>query len=151
MFKRGPGRQKKLRRREPDESNATKRKRTNITHSCKTCLDYGHNTSTSKKNKHIFLHKNQNIIINEIPTQASQTRNVQKETSKKRRPKGLLNKKGKGAPSEAPSHVLMQDAQAAPPLVTDQINETPNQAPMQDAQAVLPLVTDQINEALSQA
>ncbi|CAK8572483.1 unnamed protein product [Lathyrus sativus] len=114
---------KTLRRKEPDESNATKCQRTNTTHRCKTCLKYGHNIRTCKKNKQIVLHKNQNITTIELPTQANQTENVQKETSKKRRPKGSLNKKGKGVPSKAPIQAPVQDTQATPPSVIDQINE----------------------------
>lgn len=49
----------------------------------KTCLEYDHNTRTCKMNKHIALHKNQVNITREIPTQASQTDNVQMETTKR--------------------------------------------------------------------
>ncbi|KAJ1398797.1 hypothetical protein SESBI_30784 [Sesbania bispinosa] len=43
-YKRGPGRPKKLRRREPDEDpTPTKLKRTNIKYACGFCHSYGHN------------------------------------------------------------------------------------------------------------
>lgn len=50
QYKRGPGRPKKLRRREPDEDTSKKGKwsRTNTSNRCKRCLQYGHNTRTCK-------------------------------------------------------------------------------------------------------
>ncbi|CAK8537224.1 unnamed protein product [Lathyrus sativus] len=155
MFKRGPGRPKKLRRREPDESNATKWQGTNTTHRCKTCLEYVHNTRTCKKNKNIILHKNQDVKTNQVPTQESQTRNVQKATSTKGRPKGSLNKKDKVAPSKAPRKALSKALRKAP-------GKTPSKAPGQPpikaqsqtpskAKTAQPEVIDQINEAPIQA
>lgn len=55
-YKRGPGRPKKLRRREPDEETQTRWQRTNTSHRCKSCLEYGHNKRTCKKNKQLAVH-----------------------------------------------------------------------------------------------
>lgn len=45
MYKQGPGRPKKLRRREPDEpTNPTKVRRTNTVNKCRRCNTYGHNS-----------------------------------------------------------------------------------------------------------
>ncbi|XP_058759808.1 uncharacterized protein LOC131633114 [Vicia villosa] len=52
-FKRGPSRPKKLRRRDPYEASQNKWKRTNTSHRCKTCFEYGHNKRTRKKNKQL--------------------------------------------------------------------------------------------------
>ena len=52
-YKRGPGRPKKLKRREPDEETQTRWQRTNTSHICKSCLEYGHNKRTCKKNKQL--------------------------------------------------------------------------------------------------
>lgn len=49
QYKRGPGRPKKLRRREPDEDpNPSKLKRTRTSNRCKRCHHYGHNSRTCK-------------------------------------------------------------------------------------------------------
>ncbi|XP_058749639.1 uncharacterized protein LOC131622610 [Vicia villosa] len=72
MYKRGPGRPKKLRRREPDEANQHKWQRTNTSHRCKKCQELGHNARTCKKNKQIVLVPSENVR-QDIPTQASQT------------------------------------------------------------------------------
>lgn len=44
MYKQGPGRPKKLRRREPDEPNPTKLRRSNTTNKCRRCNSLGHNS-----------------------------------------------------------------------------------------------------------
>ncbi|XP_058781960.1 uncharacterized protein LOC131656219 [Vicia villosa] len=101
MYKRGPGRPKKLRRREPDEANQHKWQRTNTSHRCKTCQELGHNARTCKKNKQIVLVPSENVR-QDIPTQASQTveGNVPNQATepattngpkKRGRPKGSMN------------------------------------------------------------
>ncbi|CAI8595271.1 unnamed protein product [Vicia faba] len=74
------GMPKKLRKRELDEVNQTKWKRTNTSHRCKTCYELGHNNRTCKKNKQIVLVPSGNTIEDlpryELPTQASQTSQV---------------------------------------------------------------------------
>ncbi|XP_058744588.1 uncharacterized protein LOC131617289 [Vicia villosa] len=60
-YKRGPGRPKKLRRREADEESQTRWQRTNTSHRCKICFEYGHNKRTCKKNKQLA------VIVGEVP------------------------------------------------------------------------------------
>jgi hypothetical protein len=48
QYKRGPGRPKKMRRRDPDEADPLRWTRSNTTHQCQRCLEYGHNARTCK-------------------------------------------------------------------------------------------------------
>ncbi|KEH33355.1 hypothetical protein MTR_3g436320 [Medicago truncatula] len=85
-YKRGPGRPKKLRRREQNEANQPRWRRTNTTHRCKRCLQYGHNARTcklpdpKKKTSNTEANVNTSLAIVplnaynvQLPTQSSQT------------------------------------------------------------------------------
>lgn len=115
-YKHGPGRPKKLRRREPDEVSQGNWKRNSTTHRCKKCLKYGHNVRTCKvpnpvKEKEATNGNDTNVVVttNEgvvatvgsdttmpsdnaslIQTQGSQT----EPAPKKGRSKGSKNSKG---------------------------------------------------------
>ncbi|RHN59870.1 putative transcription factor interactor and regulator CCHC(Zn) family [Medicago truncatula] len=123
-YKRGPGRPKKLRRREPDEGSQGNWKRNSTTHRCKKCLKYGHNARTCKvpnlvKEKEATNGNDTNVVVttNEgvvatvgsdttmpsdnaslIQTQGSQT----EPAPKKGRPKGSKNSKGGPKVSKVP-------------------------------------------------
>ena len=92
VYKRGPGRPKKLRRREPDEANQPRWRRTNTTHRCKRCLEYGHNARTCKlpdpKKQTTDTEATVNISLSivlldannvQLPTQSSQTATATKK------------------------------------------------------------------------
>jgi len=81
-YKRGPGRPKKLRRREPDETTSTNRwSRTRTTNRCNVCLEYGHNARTCKKERKEVAkepeiapyNQNSGQAVVELATQGSQT------------------------------------------------------------------------------
>lgn len=78
LFKCGPKRPKKLRRRKPDEVNQTKWQRTNTSHRRKICFEVGHNKRTCNKNKQIWLVPSGNTTqaSQELATQVSQTSHI---------------------------------------------------------------------------
>jgi hypothetical protein len=91
-YKRGPGRPKKLRRREPDEANQPRWRRTNTTHRCNRCLEYGHNARTCKLPDPKKQTTNTEATVNtslaivplnadnvQLPTQSSQTATATKK------------------------------------------------------------------------
>ncbi|XP_058756260.1 uncharacterized protein LOC131629496 [Vicia villosa] len=73
LYKRGPGRPKKLRRREVDESTQGRWKRTNTSHRCKICHVYGHNARTCKQGKQVVVVPGEGARTVERTTQASQS------------------------------------------------------------------------------
>ena len=63
QYKRGPGRPKKLRRREPDEdANPTKLRRTHTQNQCRNCLQHGHNRATCK-NPPVHVDQNEEVEL----------------------------------------------------------------------------------------
>ncbi|XP_058752080.1 uncharacterized protein LOC131625205 [Vicia villosa] len=156
LFKRGPGRPKKLRRREPDEANQTKWQRTNTSHRCKICFVLGHNKRTCKKNKQIVAvsaaRTSQEAPTQEAPTQEAPTQEAPKQeaptqeaptqasqTSKKRgRPTGSINKKKKDkvAPKTKKSKTVEPECDAAANAVPDAVPEK------DDVQADIPMQDD---------
>jgi len=71
QYKRGPGRPKKLRRREPDDGNGPRWRRSYTTHRCNKCFAYGHNSRTCKLPKPKECATTTTVDV--VPTQASQT------------------------------------------------------------------------------
>ncbi|XP_058784834.1 uncharacterized protein LOC131659696 [Vicia villosa] len=95
-------------------------------------MEYGHKKKTCKKNKQIVLHSNPNVNENVFPTQASQTgTELPKPKPKKGRPKGSLNKKGKGYKVKAPSQASVQGHVEAPTAEAN--NEVHNEVPSAEA------------------
>lgn len=83
LFKRGPGTQNKLHRKEPDDANHTKWQRINTSHQYKKCLEYGHNSRTCNKDKQFTIIPGENTItITKPPIQVSQAPSVQKVSKK---------------------------------------------------------------------
>lgn len=82
MFKRGPNKPKKLRRREPDEATQTRWKRTNMNLKCNDFLKYGHNKRTCNKNKQLVVIPGELETDVETPPHVSQTPTVQARPKK---------------------------------------------------------------------
>ncbi|KEH25408.1 hypothetical protein MTR_6g022470 [Medicago truncatula] len=125
IYKRGPGRPKKLRRREPDEDRMENGKwqRGYTTNRCKKCLHYGHNqrtcinpavvvptqTSQTSATPAVVFHEqapttqksmrsNLAVVLQQPTIQASQSSQSAVAPKKRGRPVGSGKKQSKGVP-----------------------------------------------------
>lgn len=86
QFKRGPGRPKKLRRREPDEDRMENGKwsRSHTSSRCKKCLKYGHNKRTCKEGTSVVPVVAASTNVEENPTMPTQSSQIIVVAPKKR-------------------------------------------------------------------